>query len=132
VGETHVAWRHGKGAPDVPSPLYHEGRVYAVTDAGLAVCLDAAGGEVLWQQRLAGTFSASPVLAGGLIFATAESGTTFVFGAGPKFERVARNALPDEMYASPAVAGRQLFLRGRHSLYCIAAGPADAATARRD
>jgi outer membrane protein assembly factor BamB len=119
VGDTHVAWRTARGAPDVPSPLYAGGRLYTVTDAGQAACLDARTGERLWQGRLGAAFSASPVLAAGRVYAASETGTTFVFAAGPRFELLARNALPDEFYASPAVAGGRLFLRGLQTLYCL-------------
>jgi hypothetical protein len=59
-------------------------------------------------------------------------GTTYVFKAGPKFELVAKNVLPEEVFATPAAAGRQLFLRSRQRLYCLSAQSAEAATARRD
>jgi outer membrane protein assembly factor BamB len=132
VGQSHVQWRHGRAVPDVPSPVYHAGRLYAVTDSGQAVCLEAASGEILWQQRLGGSFSASPVLANGLLYAVNESGTTYVFKAGPKFEQVAKNVLPEPVFATPAVAGRQLFVRGRQSLFCLEAARPSEATARRD
>jgi hypothetical protein len=41
---------------------------------------------------------------------------------GPKPEIVARNALGEETYASPAISEGQLFLRGTNHLYCIGAG----------
>jgi outer membrane protein assembly factor BamB len=131
VSDSHVVWRLGRGAADVPSPLFHEGRLYVVTDSGQALCLDTATGEVTWQQRLAGPFSASPVLAAGRIYVTNEAGTTWVFRAGPRFELLARNALSDEVLASPAVVGSQLFLRGRQTLYCLGEGQAQETTARR-
>jgi outer membrane protein assembly factor BamB len=132
VGATHVEWRHSRAVPDVPSPICYGGRLYAVTDSGQAVCLDVTTGEVVWQHRLAGSFSASPVLAGELLYAVSESGTTYIFKAAAKFEAVAKNVLPDDVFATPAVAGHQLILRGRQTLYCMEARPPVNATARRE
>ena len=39
--------------------------------------------------------------------------------AGPKFELVARNELVAKTYASPALSGGQMFLRGFKDLYRI-------------
>ena len=40
-----------------------------------------------------------------------------------RLEVLARNRLDDGFDASPAIAGNQLFLRGRRSLYCLAQTP---------
>jgi outer membrane protein assembly factor BamB len=119
VTRTHVVWRSGKGVSYVPSPLYADGRLYVVTDAGVAHCFDAATGKPVWQGRLEDTFIASPVLAGGLLYAAGESGRTHVLRAGPKFEVVATNDLGEETLASPVVCGGRLFLRTDRHLWCI-------------
>jgi len=45
---------------------------------------------------------------------------TVVIKASDVFEPVATNQLDDKIDASPAIAGNEIFLRGRQSLYCIA------------
>lgn len=45
-----------------------------------------------------------------------------VVTAGPEFIRVARNAIGEKCFASPAISQGQLFLRGEHHLFCITAG----------
>ena len=60
--KTHVAWTLKRGAPLTPSPILVGDELYVVNDGGIASCLDARTGNVLWQSRLGGTFSASPVL----------------------------------------------------------------------
>jgi outer membrane protein assembly factor BamB len=119
VTDSHRVWRQKQGASDVPSPLFHQGRLYLVSDWGLATCLDGATGQPVWQQRLGGAFTASPVLAGEHIFATDEDGITHVFEAGPSFEAVAKNRLNDPVLASPALSGDRLFLRSARFLWCL-------------
>jgi len=65
VTKTHTAWKLSRGAPLTPSPLVVGDELYVVTDGGIATCLDARTGAIVWQHRLGGTYSASPVLAGG-------------------------------------------------------------------
>src|SRR5262249_28678641 len=113
-------WRHGRAATDVSSPLYHDGKLYMVNDRGIASCLNGATGETLWQQRVGGTFSSSPVLVGSRIFATDETGNTHVLEVGGgRNERLATNPLNERVLASPAVSGDRLYLRSQQSLWCI-------------
>jgi len=120
VADSHVEWRTDKRVTYVPSPLVHQGRLFFVTDGGMAFCVDAESGEEVWKHRLPGSFIASPVLAGNNIYATAENGTTFVFTAGPKFDEQARNDLGEACYATPAISGDQFYVRTAKHLYCIA------------
>ena len=61
------------------------------------------------------------VAAGGRIYVAGREGTTSVITAGTTFEVLAANQLEDGFDASPAVAGGEIYLRGRQYLYCIAA-----------
>jgi outer membrane protein assembly factor BamB len=119
VSRSHVTWRSSNGVAYVPSPIYHAGRLYVVADGGMASCFEAATGKVLWQGRLPGAFTASPLLVGDLLYAVSEAGKTFVVKTGPKFEIVAANDLGERTLATPAIAGRQIFLRTDRHLYCI-------------
>jgi outer membrane protein assembly factor BamB len=122
VTGTHVVWRPAQRVTYVPSPLADAGRLYVVTDAGIAYCLEAATGKELWKERLEGPFSASPLLAGGCVYATSETGTTFVFRAADHFELVARNEIEEECFASPVTCDGRLYLRTAGCLYCIGQG----------
>jgi outer membrane protein assembly factor BamB len=48
------------------------------------------------------------------------NGTTLVLKSAEKLELLATNQLDDKFDASPALAGKDLFLRGREYLYCLA------------
>jgi hypothetical protein len=61
---------------------------------------------------------------GGKLFFTDEGGQTFVVKPGPEFEVERTNALGGEgevFWASPAVAGGDVFIRGSEYLYCVRA-----------
>ncbi len=90
-----------------------------VEDGGEAICFEAATGEVVWQTKLEGKFSSSPVLAGGHVYVANEAGLVHVFKAGREFEAVAQNDLADGGFASPVVCGGRIYLRTLHHLYCL-------------
>eukprot|EP00913_Durusdinium_trenchii_P023372 g21950.t1 len=126
-GSGEVVWQNNVRVY-VPSMVIFQKRLYAVTDAGVAICWDAASGRELWKHRLRGGFTSSLLLAGGNLYATNERGKTFVFKASSKgYEPVAENQLGNQVYATPAVSGDRLFLRVAHQtgrtrqevLYCI-------------
>jgi outer membrane protein assembly factor BamB len=121
-----IVWSARKSAPYVPSPVLSGDRLYVSksNDAYLS-CLNALTGEVHYQdQRLEGLrgIYASPVVARGHLYVVGRDGTVAVLKDAPGFEIVATNKLSDKIDASPAVVGRELFLRGHDYLYCIAEG----------
>jgi outer membrane protein assembly factor BamB len=119
VTKSAVLWHHQKNASYVPSPVAVGGRFYVVADNGVAACYDAVTGQKLWNERLGKRHSASAVAAGGYVYFPADEGVTYVLKAGEKFEVVAKNPLGEECYASPALAGGRIFLRGVKHLVCV-------------
>jgi outer membrane protein assembly factor BamB len=119
-----IAWQLGRGTPYIPSPLLYGNRLYFTqTNEGILSCADAATGKILFdRERLPGIrgLYASPVGAAGRVYITSRQGTTLVIRDSDQFEVLATNVLDDPMDASPAVAGKELFLRGMKYLYCIA------------
>ncbi len=110
-GSGKIAWENGSRVY-VPSMLVRDGYLYSVLDAGIAMCWKCDTGEKVWEGRLGGTFSASPVLVGEHLFATNEAGQTFVFKATPKgFESIAENQLGEDIYATPTICGSRIYMR---------------------
>ena len=117
--ETQLVWQQKKGMPNVPSLLYCKPYLFAITDNGLASCLKAATGEIVWQERLGGNFSASSVFAEGRVYFLGDNGETTVVEAGPEFKVLARNPLGEKVQASMAVSQGQFFIRTERNLVCI-------------
>ena len=117
---TDVLWRHEKGTPDVPSPLYHDGLVYLCRENGILVCMDAQSGEVLYENRLySDRYRASPVYADGHLYMVARKGIVSVVRAGRDFELVAENNMGEPTSSSLVVSNGRLYLRTFEALYCI-------------
>jgi outer membrane protein assembly factor BamB len=117
--DSHVVWRHGKGAPNTPSPIAVGDELYFVSDSGIASCLDSRSGKVHWTERLGGAFSASPVAVEGRLYFLGEAGTCHVIAAGTEFKRLATNELGEKTFASPALSDGTLFIRSEAHLWRI-------------
>lgn len=118
-----ITWIEEDAAPYVPSPVLYKGQLYFVkSNNGVLVSRKAKTGElVIDQTRLPDISSvyASPVAAADHIYFTGRDGTTLVLSHGDEMEVVSVNKLDDEIDASAAIVGDQIFLRSKSHLYCI-------------
>jgi hypothetical protein len=129
VTQTNVLWS-SQSASYVPSPAVHHGHLYFVSDQGVATCMEAKTGKLIYKERLPGVsgakpFYASVVLASEHLYAVSRRAGTFVLPAAPQFALVAQNQLAgddSDFNGTPAIVGQQLFLRSNRFLYCIYAG----------
>lgn len=119
VTETHVAWKTNKAAPHTPSPLLVGDQLYVVSDGGIATCFNAVSGEQVWQKRIGGNFSASPLFADGKIYLQSEQGDGIVLQPGSEYVELAKNELEPRTFASYAVADGALLIRTESQLYRI-------------
>ena len=119
VTDSHLRWQVDRNVPKTPSMIAHEGLVYSISDDGIAMCVEAETGELVYRKRIGGKFSASPLLAGDYLYFTSEQGVTTVIKAGPEFEVVAENDLEERTLASLAVVDNSILLRTAEAIYRI-------------
>ena len=123
VRDGSVRWSYRKGQGYVPSPIFHRGALYLVSDGGILTALDGRSGEVIYEggrMPLPSRFFSSPVVAGERIYLTSEDGDTHVIRSGPRFEILATNSVDEPVMASPAIVDGTLYLRSAEHLYAIA------------
>ena len=123
VTDTHVAWKFAKSVPTRSSQILAGGRLFMISDAGVISCVDSKTGQSVWQHRLGGAFSASPLFTEGRIYFFGEEGEVPVVAAADTFQLLANNHLGDGFMASPAVYDHSLILRSRTHLYRIGTPP---------
>jgi outer membrane protein assembly factor BamB len=121
VTATRTVWSVATGAPYVSSLLYYDGVIYMANDVGVLTAIDAATGVRLWQERVDGVFSASPIAGGGHVYFVSENGDTVVVKAGRAPQIVGRNALGERAVASPAASNGRIFIRTDNHLFCVGA-----------
>ncbi|MBL6706332.1 MAG: PQQ-like beta-propeller repeat protein [Planctomycetaceae bacterium] len=120
-----ITWT-SRDASYVASPVLHEGHLYWIDDKGVAFCANAETGKTVYRERLVGgggrPVYASPVLCDGKLFIPSRWEGVYVIAAKPEFELLAENRFPDDksdFNGTPAISGKQMFLRSDKALYCI-------------
>jgi outer membrane protein assembly factor BamB len=124
TGTDSILWTHRKSTPYVPSPLLVSGKLYFLAgNNGILSCFDTKTGKPYFEaerlEALSGMY-ASPIGAKGKVYIAGRNGATVVLKESEKLEVLATNRLEDKFEASPVAVGKDLLLRGRESLYCIA------------
>jgi hypothetical protein len=123
VTQSHLRWQSDAKAGYVPSPLLHDGLLYAVSDTGLMRCYEADGGRIVWEHALKAPFYSSPVLAGDRIYLFDRESKGYVIQSGRTFALLATNELPDGVFATPVILGGRIYLRTLRDFYCLAMKP---------
>ena len=118
VTETHISWVARSGIPYISSPVLYEGQLHVLSDDGVYTRLNLDDGGTESQSRLTTKLSSSPIAVAGRIYATSEAGRTTVVSAKTN-EVLAENDLGEEVYATLAVAGGEIFIRGKEHLFRI-------------
>jgi outer membrane protein assembly factor BamB len=119
-----VLWSRHRGCPYIPSPLLYGNSLYTMQHyQGLISRLNIKTGEDQggpFRLDAIDDVYASPVGAAGRIYVTSRAGVTQVMSHGDQIPKMlAVNRLGENISASAALAGRELFLRGERFLYCI-------------
>jgi outer membrane protein assembly factor BamB len=124
VTATHRACLREDTGTFVPTPAEYKNRVYLLRDRGEVDCLDPATGRTLWSgafPKASSSYYASPLVAGGKLYAAREDGVVFVAQVEDGFELLSENAMDERVIASPVAVADRLLIRGESHLFCIGA-----------
>ena len=119
VTQSHVVWKVKRNVPTRSSAVRAGNLIFMVDDAGIASCLNARTGDQVWNERMGGTYSAAPILAGDRVYFFSEDGKTFVVEVSDKFKLLATNQIGDGFMATPAVVNDSFILRSKSHLYRV-------------
>jgi outer membrane protein assembly factor BamB len=118
-------WRFDKGFESViPTALAYEGLIYSVKNGGILTAIDAKTGQLAKMGRVTGAlggYSASPVLAEGLLYIASEEGKITIIRPGREWEVLQINDIGAGFFATPALSGGRIFAHGTRELYCFGA-----------
>jgi outer membrane protein assembly factor BamB len=119
VTKTHLEWSNNKAASSRTAPLLIDDKLYIVNEGGTLSCVGVKDGQQVWKERVPGKYSASPLYADGKLYAFSQDGESVVGEPGKAWKELAVNKLDDGCMATPAIAGKSLFIRTRTHLYRI-------------
>jgi outer membrane protein assembly factor BamB len=114
-----LAYRVDKSAPYVPTPIAKGKHLFMWSDKGVATCLKAATGEILWQERVGGNFFGSPICVGDRLYNISVDGVVVVIAASENYNMLAQNPLGEKSHSTPAAANGTLYLRTVSHLYSL-------------
>ena len=116
-------WKFNKSTPDASSPVCINQMVFAVSQNGIATCIDLKSGRVHWQKRISqGTYFASVVAGDDKVYFLSTSGTCTVVLASRRFTEISTNRLSGTFYATPAISDGVIYFRSHERLYAIEQG----------
>jgi len=118
ITDSHVSWSLRRGIPEIPSPIFHGGRLYLMRDGGILSCVRTDTGEVLYRERLgaAGQYSASPVIANDHLYLLSAKGVFTTVKTGDEFKITHQVDLGASIVATPAVDHNSLYVRTDNAL----------------
>ena len=113
ITESHVSWNLRRGIPEIPSPVFHAGRLYLVRSGGILSCVHADTGEVIYRQRLgaSGQHVASPIIANDHVYIFSNRGVLTVVKCGDEFTVTHQADLNGSVAATPALDQHSLYVR---------------------
>ena len=114
-----LAYEIKRQAPYVPCPVAKDGLLFLWSDKGIVTCVRAETGEQIWQQRVGGNYSGSPIIASDHLYCIDEDGVVVVLAAADEFKLVGKNPLGEGSRSTPAVADHRLYLRTYSHLVSI-------------
>jgi outer membrane protein assembly factor BamB len=121
ISASHVVWSVETGAPYVSSLVFANGLLFMANDTGIVTAADAKTGERVWQHRVPGVFSASPLATTDRVYFVSEGGRTIVMRASRTPEVLAENDLDARLVASPAASRGRIYLRSDDKVFAVGA-----------
>lgn len=116
---SNVLWRQKSSPQRIGNAIVHNGLVFLADADGMAVCIEARAGKMVWKERLSGKLWGSMLLAGDRLYVSNLEGKTFVLAASRKAQLLSTNDLAEPIYAALAVSNGEVFVRTWKHLYCI-------------
>jgi outer membrane protein assembly factor BamB len=115
-------WNASNLSPSTSSPVALNGMTFTLNSAGVLSAGEIESGKRLWQLRLKGPFSGTPLVSNDHIFFFNESGLAFVVKPEQdKGEIISELDLTETILCSPAAADNALYVRSDGHLWKFAA-----------
>lgn len=114
-------WNSSGISPGTSSPVVVDGMAFALNSSGVLSAGDTKTGERLWQLRLRGAFSSTPITANGYLYLFNEDGTAFVVK--PEKDKgiiISELDLAEKILCSPGAANGALYVRSDEHLFKLA------------
>jgi outer membrane protein assembly factor BamB len=110
-------WSNPENGVQFNSPVLKAGKIYGVSQNGVAFCLNAQDGKTLWTTELGGRGFGSIVDAGSVLLALTPQGDLTVFEPSDKeYKKLAGYKVGADTYAYPIAAGKGVYAKGKEAV----------------
>jgi outer membrane protein assembly factor BamB len=117
--EPKQLWNAGRLGPSTPSPIVHNGMVMSVTGVKVAAA-DAESGKVLWETRVEGPFSSTPIASGDYLYLFNEKGLAQVLKISKEEGTLVSDFdFGETILCTPAAADGAIYVRSDGHLWKI-------------
>jgi outer membrane protein assembly factor BamB len=117
--EPKILWQWDETLPDAASPLATQDYLILPTGFAVITCLDAKTGNVFWEHEFDDGFYSSPILVNERVYLLDLSGAMQVFKMKSHFELLGVSEIGEDAYATPAIVGDRIYIRGLMHLFCM-------------
>jgi outer membrane protein assembly factor BamB len=116
-----IAWSNSTEGTYIPSPLVYRDHLITMNNNGVVTAYDARTGQRAFRGRIGtgGTFSASPVVADGRLYAASEDGEVYVVNAADGLAPIAKNDMKEVIMSTPAISDGLIVVRTLGHVYGI-------------
>lgn len=120
-----LAWKQEVGVPECPSPIVHDGKLFAIRNGGVVTCLEIETGKRLFQKRIAsgGPYYAALVVGDEKIYLASERGHLTILSADQQPNVLATVDLGESIHATPVLASGNLIVRSQNHLWLFEKSP---------
>lgn len=122
INEKGVRYLERRSIPEVPSPVYKDGKLYFVKNGGILTCIDTKTGKRLYRMRTGGkgTHYASLIIAGDKLISTSGFGEVSVIDiSSPDAKILHVNEFKERIFATPAIIDGIIYIRTHKGLYAF-------------
>ena len=95
----------------VPTSIAVGEWLYLWKENGMVSCLKVATGELVWSERVPGSFYGSPICVNQRLYNMSTQGDLVCLAVGGKFQAPVVVGLGEGSHATPAVSGGRMYLR---------------------
>jgi len=123
--KAEIIWTNKEAAINFASPVAAGDHIYGVGTASKLICIDAAKGEIAWDQtgyllNDASHATATMLVMGKNILMLSDLGELVLFAADPKaFKEISRVKISGPTWCNPPYVDGKLFVRDAKELQCI-------------
>lgn len=115
-----IKWNDNIFTPDASSPVATDEYLFVTTGNGDVACYNAEKGDTLWTHYFKAPFYASPIIIDNMVYCLDRGGRMHIVSEDARFNIVAEPSLGENTDCTPAFSDKNIFIRAKENLYCIA------------